>query len=85
MIVGITPGFEQMSTAIAAARKGFEAGDDIKEIQYKCKEYFLIPYPVFVKQQNYTGYTPKLIKSSFLMKYIYENFIAEYRSLGNPK
>lgn len=128
MIVGITPGFEQMSTAIAAARKGFEAGEDIKEIQYKCKvaarfsgslrkniysmldevglneamgiegcsELFgvrdelmhtvsLIPYPVFVKQQNYTGHTPKLIKSPFLMKYIYENFIDEYRSLENPE
>ena len=35
----------------------------------------LIPYPVFVKKENYTGHTPKLIKSDFLMKYIYDNFI----------
>ena len=36
-IIGITPGFEQMQTAIAAARKGFEDGFSIEEIQYKCK------------------------------------------------
>ena len=37
-IVGITPGFQQMSTAISAARKGFEDSEDIEKIQYKCKE-----------------------------------------------
>ncbi|MDB1956238.1 hypothetical protein PMY38_05705 [Clostridium tertium] len=127
-IIGITPGFQQMSTAIATARKEFELGSDIKEIQYKCKvagrfsgvirkniismldeitlnkalnidscsELFnkkdyllhtvsLIPYPVFVKKQNYSGHTPKLIKSEFLMKYIYENFIDEFNSLDNSK
>ena len=110
LIVGITPGFIQMSTAIAAARKELENNTDIEEIQYKCKvagrfsgslrkniismldeiklnevfnldscsELFaekdylmhtvsLIPYPVFVKKQNYTGHTPKLLKSDFLM------------------
>lgn len=36
-IIGITPGFNQMSTAIATARKELELGDNIKEIQYKCK------------------------------------------------
>lgn len=36
-IIGITPGFEQMSTAIAAARNGFEEGKTIEEIQYACK------------------------------------------------
>lgn len=125
-IIGITPGFQQMSTAIATARKEFELGSDIKEIQYKCKvagrfsgvirkniismldeitlnkalnidscsELFnkkdyllhtisLIPYPVFVKKQNYSGHTPKLIKSEFLMKYIYENFIDELNRLDN--
>lgn len=127
-IIGITPGFQQMSTAIATARKEFELGNDIKEIQYKCKvagrfsgvirknivsmldeinlnkalnlnscsELFgekdyllhtvsLIPYPVFVNKQNYSGHTPKIMKSKFLMKYIYENFINEFRSLDNSK
>lgn len=125
-IIGITPGFQQMSTAISTARKGFEVGDDIETIQYKCKvsgrfsgglrkniismldgielnkvlniescsELFsdkdyllhtvsLIPYSVFVKKKNYTGHTPKLIKSEFLMKYVYENFINELRQLEN--
>ena len=124
LIVGITPGFIQMSTAIAAARKELENNDNIEEIQYKCKvagrfsgslrkniinmldeielneaiglescsELFsdkdyllhtvsLIPYSVFVKGRNYTGHTPKLIKSEFLMKYVYENFIDEFNSL----
>ena len=43
----------------------------------------LIPYPVFVKKQNYTGHTPKLLKSEFLMKYVYDNFIKELNSLEN--
>ena len=123
-IIGITPGFQQMSTAISTARKEFEKGTSIEEIQYKCKvagrfsgslrkniigmldeiklndalkinsckELFedkdyllhtvsLIPYPVFVNKQNYSGHTPKLIKSEFLMNYVYENFINEFRSL----
>lgn len=45
----------------------------------------LIPYPVFVKRENYTGHTPKLIKNKFLMKYIYENFINEFNSLENKQ
>lgn len=123
-IIGITPGFQQMSTAIAVARKELELNSKIEDIQYKCKaaarfsgtlrkniismlediklnealkikscsELFeekdyllhtvsLIPYSVFVKQQNYSGHTPKLIKSDFLMKYIYENFIEEFKKL----
>ena len=43
----------------------------------------LIPYPVFVKGKNYTGHTPKLIKSDFLMKYVNENFIEELNKLEN--
>lgn len=125
-IIGITPGFQQMSTAIATARKELEVSDNIEEIQYKCKvaarfsgslrkniismldgielnnifnlqscsqlfdedDYLLhtislIPYPVFVKGENYTGHTPKLIKSQFLMKYIYNNFINELRQLDD--
>ena len=127
-IIGITPGFQQMSTAIATARKELEVNDDIQEIQYKCKvagrfsgslrkniismldgielnkalelqscsELFedkdyllhtisLIPYSVFVNKENYSGHTPKLMKSDFLMKYVYENFISEFKKLNNPE
>ena len=127
-IIGITPGFQQMSTAIETARKELEVNDEIEEIQYKCKvaarfsgslrkniismldgielnnifnlescsELFneedyllhtisLIPYPVFVKGENYTGHTPKLIKNQFLMKYIYDNFINEFKKLEEPE
>lgn len=123
-IVGITPGFQQMSTAMATARKCIEDGVDIEETKYLCKvagrfsgslrkniismldeiklnealniesssELFadkdyllhtvsLIPYPVFVKGKNYTGHTPKLIKSDFLMTYVNENFIDEISNL----
>ncbi|MDO4536416.1 MAG: hypothetical protein Q4B63_11515 [Clostridium perfringens] len=127
-IVGITPGFLQMSMAMVAARKELEISNDIELIQYKCKvagrfsgslrknlismldevklneglnitscsELFnekdyllhtvsLVPYPVFVKKQNYSGHTPKLIKSDFLMRYIYDNFVNEIKSLENFK
>ena len=127
-IIGITPGFQQMSTAIATARKELEVNDDIEEIQYKCKvagrfsgslrkniismldgielnkslelqscsELFedkdyllhtisLIPYPAFVNKENYSGHTPKLMKSDFLMKYVYENFISEFKKLNSPE
>lgn len=125
-IIGITPGFQQMSKAISTARIGLEDGKSIEEIQYECKvaarfsgslrknminmldsiglnktfevesclELFgekdnflhtvsLIPYPVFVKKKNYTGHTPKLLKSDFLMKYVYNNFITELNKLEN--
>ncbi|ALB45517.1 MULTISPECIES: hypothetical protein [Clostridium] len=125
-IVGITPGFQQMSTAIATARRELENSDNIKEIQYKCKKagrfsgslrknligmldeielnkslkiencsqlfeekdyllhtFSLIPYSVFLKGKNYSGHTPKLIKSEFLMKYVYENFTYELKALNN--
>ena len=36
-IVGITPGFQQMSTAISTAREELETERSIEEIQYKCK------------------------------------------------
>lgn len=126
LIVGITPGFIQMNTAISVARKELEVSNNIEDIQYKCKvagrfsgalrkniismldeiklnkalnidsssELFdkkdyimhtvsLIPYPVFVKKQNYTGHTPKLLKSNFLMKYIYDNFINEINKIDD--
>ena len=116
-----------MSTAIAEARKGFENGSSIEEIQYACKkagrfsgvirkniiimlnnleldkvlkindcsELFyekdylihtvsLIPYPVFVKGSNYSGHTPKLITTDFLMKYVYKNFLDEFKLLNDP-
>lgn len=125
-IIGITPGFQQMSTAIAIAKKELEQGNNIEEIQYACKvagrfsgslrknliemlndlelnraldisdcsELFsgrdellhtisLVPYPVFVNKENYTGHTPKLIKNEFLMKYVYENFLGEFKRLDN--
>lgn len=125
-IVGITPGFQQMSTAIKTARISIEEGKSLDEIKYLCKaagrfsgslrkniismldeielnkaiginscsELFadkdyllhtisLIPYPVFVKGKNYTGHTPKLIKSEFLMKYVNENFIDEFNKLDD--
>ena len=127
-IIGITPGFQQMSTAISTARKELELGTDIEEIQYKCKvagrfsgslrkniismldeiklnetlsisscsalfedkDYLLhtvslVPYPVFVKKQNYSGHAPKLLKSEFLMRYVYDNFIKELNKIENFK
>ena len=127
-IIGITPGFQQMSTAIKTARICIEEGKTLEETKYLCKaagrfsgslrkniismldkielnkiiginscsELFedkdyllhtisLIPYPVFVKGKNYTGHTPKLIKSEFLMKYIYDNFINEFKKLNEPE
>lgn len=127
-IIGITPGFQQMNTAIATARECLEKNEEINEIQYKCKvaarfsgslrkniitmlddmklnqaldvescsDLFdnngsllhtvsLIPYPVFVKKENYTGHTPKLIKNKFLMKYVYDNFIDEFSRLNDKE
>lgn len=125
-IIGITPGFQQMSTAMATAREGIENGKSIEEIKYDCKvagrfsgslrkniismldeinlnkslninscdELFkekdyllhttsLIPYPVFFRGNNYTGHSPKLMKSEFLMKYVYENLIENIEKLGD--
>lgn len=125
-IVGITPGFEQMSTAISTAGRCLSENMDVEKIKYECKrdgrfsgslrkniismldevklneglnivscsELFedkdyllhtisLIPYSVFVKGKNYTGHTPKLIKSEFLMKYVYENFIEDFNKLND--
>ena len=109
-IVGITPGFQQMSTAISTARKELEFTDDINEVQYRCKvaarfsgslrkniinmlndiklnealhiesvsEIFeekdyllhtvsLIPYPVFVKKENYTKALEILEASGYMI------------------
>lgn len=125
-IIGITPGFQQMSTALATARYGIEKNKSLEEIQYECKvagrfsgslrkniismldeiklneslgilscdELFkdkdyllhttsLIPYSVFSKGNNYTGHSPKLIKSNFLMKYVYENIKYNIENLND--
>ena len=125
-IIGITPGFQQMSTAMATAREGIENGKSIEDIKYDCKvagrfsgilrkniismldeinlnkslninsydELFkekdyllhttsLIPYSVFFKGNNYTGHSPKLMKSEFLMRYVYENLIENIEKLGD--
>lgn len=125
-IIGITPGFSQMSTAISTARKELALEANLLDIQYKCKvaarfsgslrkniinmldeiklndilnvsssaslfeaqddlihTVSLIPYPVFVRQQNYSGHTPKLLGSPLLMKYIYDNFITELHQLDD--
>ena len=63
--------------------------DDCSEL-FDDKDYLmhtvsLIPYPVFVKKQNYTGHTPKLLKSDFLMKYVYDNFIDETNKIDDFK
>lgn len=123
-IIGITPGFEQMSTAMATARKQLELKLPIHEIQYACKvagrfsgsirkniiamldeiglnKYLelesceklfasddhllhtvsLIPYSVFIKQKNYSGHTPKILKSEMLTRYVKENFVMEYKQM----
>ena len=123
-IVGITPGFEQMSTAIAEARVCIEEDIPLEVMKYRCKvagrfsgslrhnlisllnqlnlnDYLkiedasqlfdedddllhtisLIPYPVFVKGKNYTGHSPKLLKTSLLLKYIQDYFVSELSTL----
>ncbi|MGL4269805.1 MAG: hypothetical protein ACRCR6_08500 [Plesiomonas sp.] len=36
-IVGITPGFQQMSQAFVTAHRGLQQGKDLATIQYECK------------------------------------------------
>lgn len=45
----------------------------------------LIPYPVFINEKNYSGHSPKLINSNFLMKYVYGNFVEELKNIENYK
>ena len=54
-----------------------------KEKDYLLHTTSLIPYPVFFKGNNYTGHSPKLMKSEFLMKYVYENLIENIEKLGD--
>lgn len=124
IIVGITPGFNQMNNAFVEARYDLNENLDLEEIKYRCKEkgrfsgplrkntitmldiislnkalnidscselfldkdYLihttaLVSYPVFIKDKNYTGHTPSLIKSEFLMKYVYDIFIEEIKTI----
>ena len=60
-----------------------DCGELFGEKDYLLHTVSLIPYSVFLKKANYTGHTPKLIKSDFLMKYVYENFIEEIKSLDD--
>ena len=55
------------------------------EKDYLLHTVSLIPYSVFIKGKNYSGHTPKLINSKFLMKYVRENFIEELNSLESAK
>lgn len=53
---------------------------------FKDKDYLLhtislIPYSVFVDGKNYTGHTPKLLKSEVLMKYVNSIFLEELSKL----
>lgn len=43
----------------------------------------LIPYPVFVKEKNYTGFSPKIVESDFLMEYVKRHFYNEIKMFDN--
>lgn len=53
----------------------FEEADDLLHT------ISLIPYPVFVKGKNYTGHSPKLLKTPLLLKYIQDYFVSELSTL----
>ncbi|MEH7238186.1 hypothetical protein [Bacillus sp. JJ1562] len=44
----------------------------------------VIRYPVFYKGKNYSGSTPKMLKTELLKKYIMESFTKELVSIQNP-
>ncbi|WP_026478465.1 hypothetical protein [Alkaliphilus transvaalensis] len=44
----------------------------------------LIPYPVFVNRKNYTGHSPKIINSKFLMKYVNLTVEKDLKPLKRP-
>lgn len=43
----------------------------------------LLPYPVFINEKNYTGHSPNLVESTFLMKYIQKHFYNELSLMDN--
>src|SRR5690606_21719233 len=44
----------------------------------------LIRYPVFYKGKNYSGSTPKMLRTELLKKHIMESFTKEMVSMQNP-
>lgn len=44
----------------------------------------VIRYPVFYKGKNYSGSTPKMLKTELLRKHIMESFTKELMSMKNP-
>ncbi len=43
----------------------------------------IIPYPVFIKEKNYTGSNPKILESSVLTEYTKKYFYKEVKTLKN--
>lgn len=43
----------------------------------------LIPYPVFIKSKNYTGYSPKIMEEKVLYEYVKKYFYKEIEALPN--
>lgn len=43
----------------------------------------LIPYPVFIKSKNYTGYSPKIMEERVLYDYVKKYFYKEIETLPN--
>ena len=43
----------------------------------------MIPYPVFINGNNYTGYGPKVFDSDILKKYVRDYFYEEVRQVSN--
>lgn len=54
-----------------------------KEDDYLLHTTSIIPYPVFIKGKNYTGYTPKILDSEVLMEYVEKYFYKEFKTLQN--
>ncbi len=116
-IIGITPGFTQMSKSISTARACIEENKPLEEMVHLCKKEgrlagvlrknvgemlealdlpnglgvesakvlfderedllhttSMIPFAAFVKGKNYTGHSPQLLKSDFLMSYVEAHF-----------
>lgn len=43
----------------------------------------MIPYPVFIKDKNYTGFSPKILDSGILNSYLKQYFYKEVEKLPN--
>ncbi|WP_336779927.1 hypothetical protein [Paenibacillus illinoisensis] len=127
MLVGITPGWQQMEiacrTAIQALKHQATYETACQEAKFAArmagtmrtnliqmlqeiglheflsiahvKELFdsectilhttsLIRYPIFVKQQNYTGHQPAITHNPFLYEAVLESFLPEWNQLDEP-